>query len=296
MKRLLWIVGTLLTFLILGYLIVLPRLGQVDVSAIATSTKGDMRRGAYVATASGCYACHTDTKGKGKPFAGGVPFKTPFGTIYSPNITPDTETGIGNWSRTDFKRALVTGVRPDGDHYFPAFPYTSYAHMTDQDVADLKAYFDSIASVRQKNLSPDMPWPFSDRSLVGGWKLLNAPRTQRATIAGESGAISRGAYLVEVLGHCAECHTQRDVMGGYSGAPLAGNTRGPEGGKVPGIRSIRKKWSADEVNSYLADGMTPDGDFVGGHMAHVVDYSTSKLSAEDRHAITDYLLSLEPVN
>ena len=296
MKRLLWFVGISSAVLILGYLVVLPRLGQANVPSMTTSTKGDAKRGAYVTTASGCYACHTDTKGKGKPFAGGVPFKTPFGTIYSPNITPDPETGIGNWSRTDFKRALVAGVRPDGAHYFPAFPYTSYAHMTDQDIADLKAYFDSVAPVRRKNLTPEMPWPFSDRSLVGGWKLLNAPRLNRAQIINKSGAISRGAYLVEVLGHCAECHTQRDAMGGYSGAPLAGNTRGPEGGKVPGIRSIKKKWSADDVTSYLADGMTPDGDFVGGHMAHVVDYSTSKLSDEDRHAITDYLLSMEPVN
>jgi len=166
--------------------------------------------------------------------------------------------------------------------------------MADQDIVDLKSYFDSLDPVIRKNISPDMPWPFSDRSLIGGWKLLNAPRVERKEIMDQTGAISRGAYLVEVLGHCAECHTQRDAMGGYSGAALAGNTRGPEGGKVPGIRAIKKKWSNDEITSYLSDGMTPDGDFVGGHMTHVIDHSTAKLTEADRIAIASYLSGLEP--
>lgn len=277
-----------------AYFLALPVIGRAEVRPIDPSLTGDAKRGEYVAISAGCYACHTDEKAKGKPFAGGRAFKTPFGTIYSPNITPDKETGIGAWTVADFNRALVVGVSPEGSHYYPAFPYTSYAHMKAQDVVDLKAYFDSLTPVQNANRSPDMPWPFSDRNFVGVWKFLNNPRVSRSSITADSGEISRGAYLVEVLGHCAECHTQRDLMGGYSGASLAGNTRGPDGGKVPGIRDVAVKWSNDDVELYLTDGMTPEGDFVGGEMAHVVNHSTSKLKQEDLAAIFKYLRAIAP--
>ena len=272
------------------YFFVLPEIGRSGVSAIPVSVVGDAKRGEYIATASGCYACHTDTKNKGKPFSGGRPFKTPFGTIYSSNITSDRETGIGGWTVQDFKVALTSGVSPKRRHYFPVFPYTSYAHLRDQDVADLKSYFETVKAVTTLDRAPNMPWPFSDRSFVGLWKWLYAPRREGATLVGASGEIPRGAYLVEVLGHCGECHTQRTALGGYTGEPLAGNTKGPNGGKVPGLRGLGGKWSADDIANYLVDGMTPDGDFVGGEMSHVIDHSTGKLSEADRQAIADYLL------
>jgi len=293
MRRVVWTGGALaIAAMVVAYVVVLPRLSVPALSELDTSVRGDTTRGAYIATASGCYACHTVKGNDAKPYAGGRAFKTPFGTIHAPNITPDPETGIGGWSLSTFRQALRAGVSPAGEHYYPAFPYTSYVHMTDQDVADLKAYFDTIAPVQQTNRQPDMTWPISDRTFVGAWRWINAPRTPRASLVEPDGTIPRGAYLVEVLGHCGECHTQRDALGGYSGASLGGNTSGPDGGKVPGLRTLSDSWTADDVVFYLSDGMSPDGDFVGGEMAHVVDHSTSKLSDADRKAIAAYVLSL----
>ncbi|MGI9408278.1 MAG: c-type cytochrome [Hyphomicrobiaceae bacterium] len=293
MKRVFWIVAISLAGLVGGYFLVIPRLGQAGDVSIDDTIAGDTKRGAYVATAAGCYTCHTDDKGKGEPFAGGRALKTPFGTIHVPNITPDKETGIGGWSLLEFKRALTAGVAPNGTHYYPAFPYTSYASMTDQDTADLKSYFDALDPVSRETGPPELFWPVSDRSFVGVWKLLNAPRKPIDADTGPAGAqISRGGYLVEVLGHCGACHTQRSRLGGFTGPPLGGNTRGPGGGKVPGLRALGRKWSADDIASYLSDGMTPDGDFVGGEMAHVIDHSTGKMSETDRAAIAAYLVGL----
>lgn len=290
MRRLAW--GVLFTAagIVVAYVAILPGLGVSVLPPLDATMTGDSERGSYVATAAGCYACHTDTKNKGQAYAGGRAFKTPFGTIFSPNITSDRKTGIGGWSVADFRHALRVGMRPDGSHYFPAFPYTSYAHMSDQDVVDLKAYFDTVPAISNLNRLHDMSWPFSDRALVGAWKWLYAPRRPRTAITENATALARGAYLVEVLGHCGECHTQRNALGGYVGAPLAGSNTGPNGGKVPSLRGLAGEWSADDLVAYLSDGMTPSGDFVGGEMAQVIDHSTGKLTDEDRHAIAAYLL------
>lgn len=275
-----------------AYLFILPHIGRMPVRTMDPGISGDATRGAYIATAAGCYACHTNTKGKGQPFAGGRPFNTPFGTVYSSNITPDRDAGIGGWTVQDFKAALTAGVSPEGQHYFPVFPYTSYVHLRDQDIADLKSYFDTVAPASRPNRAAEMPWPFADRAFVGTWKWLYAPRRDVSKLVDETGKISRGAYLVEVLGHCGECHTQRNALGGYTGKSLGGNTNGPDGGKVPGLRGLSGKWTADEIVSYLSDGMTPDGDFVGGEMSHVIHHSTGKLTQADRQAIANHLLQL----
>ncbi|HHI82829.1 MAG TPA: c-type cytochrome, partial [Rhizobiales bacterium] len=267
------------------YWMVLPLLGAAQSPPDLDHLKGDARRGAYIATAAGCYACHTDVKKGGKPYAGKHALKTPFGTFYTPNITPDPQTGIGGWSVTDLTRALTAGVSPAGEHYFPSFPYTSYTGMRAQDIADLKAYLDTLTPVVHANRAHDVRWPFSDRRFLGAWKALFF--TQQKLVSGSSDELDparRGAYLANVLGHCGECHTQRNVLGGMTGKKLAGNTRGPDGGKVPGITAMDKRntpWSRQDVLMSLQMGMPPDGDFVGGSMAKVVDHTPSKLKPED---------------
>lgn len=292
MRRLLVLSVVTCVIGVTSYGVILPELGRAELSAIESTIVGNAKRGAYIATAAGCYACHTDTKNNGEPFAGGRSFKTRFGTVYSSNITSDRETGIGGWTLSDFKTALTSGVSPKREHYFPVFPYTSYTHLRDQDVADLKSYFDAVTPVSNLNRVPDMRWPYSDRTFVGVWKWLYAPQRSRDELTEVAGQVPRGAYLIEVLGHCGECHTQRNALGGYTGKSLGGNTNGPDDGKVPGIRNLSGAWSANEIASYLADGMTPEGDFVGGEMSDVIDYSTSKLTDADRLAIANHLLQL----
>ena len=287
-----YIVGPALigvVIVIAGYFLVLPNLGRSVQAVDLRDLTGDAKRGAYLAVAAGCLTCHTDYKKKGKLLAGGPAIKTPFGTFYGPNITPDTTHGIGGWTLKQFSKALTAGIAPDGTHYFPSFPYTSYAEMKPQDIADIKSYLDTVAPVTQPSRSHDLSWPFSDRSAVGAWKMLNFGATRDQEM-------SRGAYLVHVLGHCGECHTQRDMLGGKTGLPLAGNTNGPGGAKVPGLRQLATDgtpWTADNIKLSLQVGMKPNGDFLGDTMAEVVAHSTGKLSDEDRSAMATYLLSLE---
>lgn len=283
-----WLVFIGTAIAVAGYFLVLPNLGRSVEAINVKGLNGDAKRGAYVAVAAGCLTCHTDYKNKGKLLAGGPAIKTPFGTFYAPNITPDRSNGIGGWTLEQFSTALTAGIAPDGNHYFPSFPYTSYAKMKPQDIADIKSYLDTVASVAQASRPHELSWPFSDRSAVGAWKELNfrAPRDQK---------MSRGAYLVNVLGHCGECHTQRDMLGGTTGSPLAGNSNGPGGAKVPGLRRLvtdGSPWTADNIQLSLQVGMKPNGDFLGDTMAEVVEHSTGKLSDEDRRAMATYLLSL----
>jgi mono/diheme cytochrome c family protein len=265
-----------------------------------SATDEAISRGKYLFAAAGCAGCHTDLANKGPLLAGGRPLKTPFGTFYSPNITPDTETGIGAWSDADFVRALRHGRSPDGSHYFPAFPYPSYSGMRDADMLDLKAYISSLPPVRLANRPHDVGPPFGWRVLVGVWKWLYFEPGPRPPEAARDVAWNRGAYLVEVLGHCGECHTPRDFMGGRKGAmAYAGTASGPEGGRVPNITPDVDtgigRWSASDLDSLLEYGMLPDGDFVDSEMAEVVENSTGKLTKADRQAIIDYLMSLTPI-
>ncbi|MDR6292046.1 mono/diheme cytochrome c family protein [Inquilinus ginsengisoli] len=258
-------------------------------------------RGAYVFAAGGCAACHTAPGADAKPLAGGRALKTPFGTFYTPNITPDPDTGIGKWSEDDFRRAMRQGVSPQGDDYYPAFPYTSFTGITDRDLDDLWAYLRSVQPVHQANQPHELGWPFSWRSLLPGWRLLNFTEGPPLVAVGQSSEWYRGAYLVRVLGHCGECHTPRDLLGGLNWySPFSGNPQAPDGdGKIPNITPDPKhgigEWSDKDIAYYLETGGMPDGDFAGGAMVEVIKNDTSKLTDGDRQAIATYLKSLTPL-
>lgn len=256
-------------------------------------------RGAYLANAADCVACHTDSEHGGQPFAGGRAIATPFGTFYSPNITPDPETGIGRWSEDQFLRALRDGVRPDGANYFPVFPYPSFTRIVDTDARAIKAFLFTQPAVRQNNRPHDVSVPFSWRFLLTGWKWLFFDRGPFHPNPDRSAAYNRGAYLVTALAHCGECHTPRNLLGATEPARfLAGTAHGPDGKAVPNITPDRKTgigdWSEDDIVALLTDGHTPNFDFVGGAMGEVVK-STARLSDADRRAIAIYLKSLPPI-
>jgi mono/diheme cytochrome c family protein len=256
-------------------------------------------RGAYLAAAAGCADCHTDWPHGGRLYAGGRALTTPFGTFYAPNITPDLETGIGQWSDAQFLNALREGVRPDGSNYFPVFPYPSFTKITDEDARAIKAYLFTQPAAKQSNRAHDVAFPFSWRFLQNGWKLLFfSPGPFRpAPERGE--AYNRGAYLVTALAHCSECHTPRNWFGATQPSRfLAGTAHGPDGKAVPNITPDSEtgigKWSDDDIVTLLKDGQTPDFDFVGGAMAEVVK-NTAQLTNADRHAIAVFLQSVPAV-
>lgn len=268
-------------------------------SSAATAAGGDRERGAYIALLAGCQTCHTDTKRKGAPYAGGRALKTPFGIFYVPNITPDKETGIGAWSEADFLRAMTRGVAPDGSNFYPAFPYTSYTRMKGRDLIDLKAYLDSLPAVRNRVRPHALRFPYNMRFALVGWKMLFFKPGPFVETPGKSAAWNRGAYIVNGLAHCGECHTARNFFGATgSDFALAGTRKGPDGKIVPNITPNPKqgigKWKPDEILEVLKDGTLPDGDMVGGAMVDVVDHSSSLWTDQDRRAVVEYLLSLPP--
>lgn len=266
----------------------------------ASAQGGDAKRGEYIFAAGGCAGCHTDTKNNGQLLAGGRELKTPFGSFYGPNITAHPTAGIGTWSDADFIRAVRLGRRPDGAHYFPVFPYTSFTKILDADLVDLKAYIFSLPQSDRPNRPHDIGFPFNLRALQFGWKLLHFSPGSFRPDPTKSAQVNRGAYLAEALGHCAECHSPRNPLGGLDMTMLfAGDRNPPGGGKVPNITPDADtgigKWSDGDLEDLLGSGMTPDGDSVGGEMGEVVSKSTSKLSAGDRKAMIAYLRQLKPI-
>jgi mono/diheme cytochrome c family protein len=256
-------------------------------------------RGAYLANAADCATCHTDSAHDGRPYAGGRALATPFGTFYSPNITPDPATGIGRWTAAQFLRALHDGVRADGANLFPVFPYPSFTKITDSDGLAIWAYLRSRPPVQHDNRPPDLPFPLSWRPLQSVWKWLFFRPGRFAPAPGRSTEWNRGAYLVTALAHCGECHTSRNLLGAMEASRfLAGTRHGPDGKPVPNITPDAKsgigKWSIADIAALLTDGQTPSFDFVGGAMAEVVQ-STSRLTPADRHSIAVYLKSLPPL-
>ncbi|MCI0684726.1 MAG: cytochrome c [Gemmataceae bacterium] len=277
-----------------------PAVALVCWATPGHADQAQIDRGAYIFTAADCGSCHTNVKAKGPPLAGGRPLATPFGTFYSPNITADPETGIGRWTDADFIRALREGVSPEDDHYFPAFPYPSFTKMTDQDILDLKAYIFSLPPVAQADREHEIDFPFGWRFSVWFWKQLNFTEGAFAPDPAKSADWNRGAYLVEALAHCGECHTPRGWLGGSdTSAAYSGTPDGPEGEKVPNITPDTDTgigtWSSADVLRVLRTGQLPDGDFVGSVMGEVVETSTSKLTDADRQAIAAYLATLPPV-
>jgi mono/diheme cytochrome c family protein len=265
-----------------------------------SATAEEASQGAYLANAAGCEDCHTDRGRGGQPYAGGRALATPFGTFYSPNITPDPETGIGRWSDEQFLRALRDGVRPDGANYFPVFPYPSFTKIADADARAIKAYLFSLLAVRQANRAHDISFPISWRFLQNGWKLLFFSPSPFRPAPERSETHNRGAYLVTALAHCGECHTPRNWFGAMEPDRfLAGNPDGPDGKTVPNITPDPEtgigNWSEEDITTLLKTGQTPEFDFVGGAMGEVVR-NTSRLDDSDRRAIAVYLKSLPPIH
>jgi mono/diheme cytochrome c family protein len=257
-------------------------------------------RGEYLAAAGGCANCHTDAKGGGAPYGGGVALKTPFGTFYGPNITADREHGIGAWSDADFIRALRTGTAPDGSHYYPAFPYTSFTKISDADMRAIKAYLFSLPPAAAPDRPHEVAFPFDNRALLAVWKWMYFDAGAFVPEPARGAAWNRGAYLVRALGHCGECHTPRDAYGGfYPGKELAGTARGPNGDLAPNLTPDPAtgigEWSEAEIADALGLGLTPGGDALSRSMEEVVANVTGKLSGGDLAAIAGFLKSLPPV-
>lgn len=259
----------------------------------------DPARGEILFAVAGCANCHTAEGEGAEPLAGGRVLETEFGTFYGPNITPDPEHGIGDWSDEDFLAALGQGVAPDGGDYYPVFPYTSFTAMTPQDMLDLKAYLFSQPAVARPNTPHDIAFPYAIRQVVTFWKLLNFDAGPRPEDPAHDAAWNRGRYIVTALAHCGECHTPRDEMGAaIPELAFAGTATGPTGDPVPNITPDPEtgigSWSARDVAFFLQSGMTPGGDFAGGEMSEVIR-GTSKLADDDRAAIAAYIMSLAPV-
>lgn len=253
-----------------------------------------VERGRAVLHAGGCIGCHTAEEGE--PLAGGRPLKSRYGTFYSPNITPDLRFGIGRWSVDQFDRAMRQGVAPDGHAYYPSFPYPAYSGMTDRDVKDLKAYLDTRTPVSRQNRKHDLSWYLNIGLSVTAWRSLYFTPQSFEPNSSRSALWNRGRYLVEVLGHCGECHTPRTALGGLlEGRGLSGAREGPDGESVPNITPDREsgigRWSRSELVEYLSSGMNPEGDFAGGGMAEVIDNGLTFLDPGDLEAIAEYLLS-----
>ena len=267
---------------------------SLPISSNAQSPE-QIERGKYILHLGGCTSCHTDEKNKGSFLAGGYPLKTPFGIFYSPNITPDDKTGIGGWSDEQFITAMTRGKAQDDRHYFPAFPYTSYAKMTRQDIVDLKAYLDTVPPVANSVQDHDLKFPFGFRFLAGIWKFLFFDTAPLASHPEKSKLWNRGNYLVNGPGHCAECHTPRNLLGGLDEAKrLQGTKKGPSTDAAPSIDPTSgglKNWSKSDLTFALQAGMVPKGDFLGGKMGKVVANTTSKMTDEDLSAIAEYLFS-----
>lgn len=263
------------------------------------SQSGDAKRGAYLARAGGCIGCHSDFAGGGRPLAGGAPIGTGFGSFVPPNITPDPNHGIGAWTREDFARALRQGVSPEGRPYYPAFPYAFFADLSDQDIADLWAAFQTVEPVAEPAPPSDIAFPFDQRWGLKLWRVAFLPEPNTAPVADRSATWNRGRWLAEGIAHCGACHTRRNIVGARAlpEGHLRGNDSVPGGTPAPAITSTALadgSWTVDNLAFALANSVTPGGDAFGGGMGEVVQQSTRFLSAQDRRAIAVYLLDTAP--
>lgn len=253
----------------------------------------DAAAGERMFHAGGCTSCHAAPGAEGDAklvLSGGLELKTPFGIFVVPNISPDPAAGIGGWSMAEFVTAMLEGTSPAGQHYYPAFPYPSYSRMRAEDVMDLKAYMDTLPPSANVPGGHRLGFPFNIRLTLGGWKLLFLdPSPVRPS---SDPVIDRGRYLVEGPGHCGECHTPRNALGGPDMANWLKGGPNPEGqGRIPDITPAGLDWSPEDIAYYLETGFTPEFDSAGGQMAQVVR-NTGQLPPEDRQAIAAYLKAL----
>ncbi|MDL2407748.1 c-type cytochrome [Rhizobium calliandrae] len=266
--------------------------GLPEVAASPEQPQRDelIAKGKYLTIAADCEACHT-TPG-GEAFVGGLAFKLPFGTMYSPNITPDPETGIGTWSDAEFVRAVRSGVGKHGEDLYPAFPYTSYALLSTDDILAIRAYLKTLRPIKYTPPENDLLFPFNQRYVMRSWKLLFVPWGQYHNDPAKSEAWNKGAYLVEALAHCGECHTPRGLMfqreqgkalsGGAVDGWIAWNITSD---KASGIGS----WSDEEIADYLSRGHAQGRGPAAAAMRQAIELSLSKLTKADIGAITTYL-------
>jgi mono/diheme cytochrome c family protein len=264
--------------------------------------RGDAARGEYVFHAAGCNSCHAAEGAKGEDkrlLGGGLALKTPFGTFYGPNISPSPD-GIGGWSDADFVNAVMRGVSPGGEHYYPAFPYTSYQRMRVEDVLDLKAFIDTLPPVAGAAPEHELPLLFGFRRGIGLWKQRYMGEAPPMPSPDADPMLQRGAYLVNGPGHCGECHTPRDLLGGpiqsrafSGGAAIEGEAKNTVPNITPHPEGIGD-WSLGDIQAALRTGILPDFETLGGAMVDV-QQNMAKLTEEDREAIAVYLKSLPPL-
>ena len=277
------------------WVLTMPR--TIAADALAANYTPDLKNGEEMFNIGGCAACHMTTGQKNRLLlGGGLGLNSPFGTFYAPNISPDKTNGIGNWSELEFVNAVQRGVGAGGEHLYPALPYTSYQRMKIADVRDLFAFIKTLPVDATADKPHALGFPFNIRRTLGVWKLLYLDGKELEADPAHDAKWNRGRYLVEGPGHCAECHSPRDPMGGiipdhrFAGGP------NPEGkGWIPNITPGDGgiKWSADDMTAFLETGQTPDFDSAGGSMAEVIE-NTGRLTAQDRQAMAAYLVSLPP--
>jgi mono/diheme cytochrome c family protein len=266
-------------------------------SSALSAHQSDLANGRTMFLSGGCASCHAPNQEDRTRLLGGVELKSPFGIFYSPNISPDPVDGIGGWSEADFVTAMQKGTSPTGNHYYPSFPYTSYQRMKQEDVRDLFAYLKTLPAVQGKARDHDLPFQFKFRRILGTWKFLFLDGRAFEPDPAKLPEWNRGAYLVNGPGHCAECHSPRNSLGGIIASRRFAGGPDPEGsgGQVPNITQAGiGDYSERDIARVLETGDMPNGDSVGGAMRAVVR-NTSELAAEDRAAIALYVKSLPPV-
>ena len=258
----------------------------------------DLANGERIFHAGGCASCHAAPDAEGADtlkLAGGLALETDFGTFRVPNISPDPDSGIGGWSDLDFVNAMMRGVSPEGAHYYPSFPYASYTRMAVTDVIDLKAFIDTLPAVTNSVAGHDLGFPFNIRRGLGLWKRLYLAPEPVLDLTDASDIVRRGQALVEGAGHCGECHTSRDWMGGLRRDLWLAGAPNPEGhGTIPNITPEGLNWSESEIVETFKFGFTPDFDTLGGSMAAVQE-NLSRLPDEDLEAIAAYLKAVPPL-
>ncbi|MFY9878385.1 MAG: c-type cytochrome [Pseudolabrys sp.] len=296
MARKLVVVGTVVVAalaLVAFWLLTIPE--TVPASVLAPHTP-DLANGKIMFHAGGCASCHAVPKQEDKTRLGGrLALGSPFGTFYVPNISSDRTDGIGAWTEAQFVTAMVKGTSPTGEHLFPAFPYTSYQRMSLGDIRDLFAYLKTLPAVTGKVRDHALPFPFNIRRTLGLWKLLFLDGRPFAPDPSQTAQWNRGAYLINAPGHCAECHSPRNMLGAIKRNQRFTGGPSPDGqGGVPNITQQKlNNWTVKDIADTLTTGMTPDADFVGGSMAEVVR-NTAQLSEADREAMATYIKALPP--
>jgi mono/diheme cytochrome c family protein len=260
----------------------------------ANATEPDLANGELVFWAGGCAGCHAAPGADGealKVMSGGRALPSPFGTFHIPNISPDPQAGIGRWTLAEFGNAMTRGVAAGGEHLYPSFPYGSYSRMSKTDVGDLFGYLKTLPVSSNVSLPHDLGFPFNIRLAIGGWKLLYFSRQPRVELVSANDRVKRGQYLVEGPGHCGECHTPRNALGGFQADKWLAGGPNPEGkGTVPDITPGGgiASWSEGDIANYLETGFTPEYDSAGGSMVEV-QKNIAHLPKADLEAIAAYL-------